>query len=716
MTYNVRFTDNDKSPITVYDNTANNDTSLVFPGRNVTNYGSIIAENFLHLLENFSSATAPESPIEGQLWYDSEEETLRVSDGVTWRAASGIYKDSVEPSLLSSKAGELWIDTVNQQLKIFNGTNWVLIGPNQTSINGLRYGPTVETITDTDNILRPIITLYIADVPIVIVSKDSFTPKITIAGFNGIRAGININYPRTAADASRFDGGYLPKLIGTATAAESLIIEGSNTVIPAAQVLRTNVSNTVEKEFKVRNNTGIIIGENQNFNLASGVTGARIYNSTQNGSISLQINRNGIPDTILKVQENRVGINNQNPEKELDIIGDQRITGTIVSSNISESTNINNGSIVTAGGISIARNLRVGTNAHLNETVGTFTETRELRPRESGTFNLGRDTHRWNEVHAKKIVADSIEGVLVGNISGKAQLATALENVTEFELTGDVVSQVVRFDGQVGGYSKKFNTELTANLITGKNEPPGGVSLKSDQILIYRAGSTGSAFSGLLKQTRDNFIADLGIPIGAILPYAGVNPPSGFLFCDGSEVQKVQYPDLYAIIGDYYNGAEPLVTSPFNTTFRLPDLRGRFPLGRDNMDNGGTVPLPTGGTVNAGGGTANRVTDSEASVISGAKGSSTKTLNLENIPDHSHSLTASNGQQFYAVRNDPAVEPGTIAGAAGTATGQARLLADSGTVTKPTAGFVFGRPFDAMNPYLTINYIIRSGPPVFTVT
>ena len=69
MPYIVNFTDSEnKTPITVFDNTSSQDTSLTFPGRNVTGYGQIIAENFLSVLENFASANAPVNPVEGQLW------------------------------------------------------------------------------------------------------------------------------------------------------------------------------------------------------------------------------------------------------------------------------------------------------------------------------------------------------------------------------------------------------------------------------------------------------------------------------------------------------------------------------------------------------------------------------------------------------------------------------------------------------------------------
>lgn len=93
MPYIVNFTDSDnKTPLTVFDNTSSTDTSLTFPGRNVTGYGQIIAENFLGLLENFAATTEPVNPVEGQLWYDSANGFLQLFDGSDWKAASNIQK------------------------------------------------------------------------------------------------------------------------------------------------------------------------------------------------------------------------------------------------------------------------------------------------------------------------------------------------------------------------------------------------------------------------------------------------------------------------------------------------------------------------------------------------------------------------------------------------------------------------------------------------
>ena len=92
MAYTVNHTDlANKGSITVEDNTLNQTTTLSLPGRNTTAYGTAIAENFLHLLENFTNSTAPGNPIEGQLWYDNTPgvDMLKLYDGTTWISASG---------------------------------------------------------------------------------------------------------------------------------------------------------------------------------------------------------------------------------------------------------------------------------------------------------------------------------------------------------------------------------------------------------------------------------------------------------------------------------------------------------------------------------------------------------------------------------------------------------------------------------------------------
>ena len=707
MPYSIKFSDsNNKTDLTVYDNTSNFDTSLVFPGRNQTGYGQIIAENFLHLLENFANDedNKPVNPVEGQLWYDTTNGILQIWDNSSWKAASNIQKGPTEPSVDTAKVGELWVDTTNQQLRIFSGGEngrWILVGPSESSIDGLRYGPTVERISDSDNTTRSVLVFYIADIPVIIFSKDTFTPKVILNGFPIIKSGINLNVP-SLSEAANFEGGLLPKLYGTALAADALIVNGDT--VNSGFFLRSDTANTISAAgFNIANNTGITLGADRTFTLSTTATSARIFNSQTGSSIDLQTNIDGRATAIIRIIDDKVGINNETPDEALDIIGNIKTTGSVIITNSDESTSLSDGSIRTAGGVSITKNLRVGTDLEISGT----TILAATQPKTTDTYNLGTASKRWKEIRAKTIIAETISGVLDGNISGNANTATNLKNITTFQMQGDVIStNIIRFDGQVESNSKIFNTQLTANIISAKPEPSPAVSKPSDYVLTYRSiGST-----GLYKQTRDTFVGDLGVPIGAILPYAGPNVPYGYLLCDGSEVEIAKYQALYDTIGVTYNGSS--VLNGFNT-YRLPDLRGRFPLGKDNMDNGVSVPLSTGSYIDGGGGTAGRVPDTKAQTLGGDAGQSAATLTLGNLPEHTHSFQ--NGTtQYSALRVDTAINPPATTGLGPTAPGQAQYFNNSGPVTKPDPTFALAQPVGIMNPYLTINYIIRSGPPAFS--
>ncbi|QQE12269.1 tail fiber protein [Planctomycetota bacterium] len=63
---------------------------------------------------------------------------------------------------------------------------------------------------------------------------------------------------------------------------------------------------------------------------------------------------------------------------------------------------------------------------------------------------------------------------------------------------------------------------------------------------------------------------------GMVVPYASETAPDGYLFCDGSEVSRTEYADLYAVIGTRFGDGNG------TTTFNIPDLRGMFVRGWDN--------------------------------------------------------------------------------------------------------------------------------------
>jgi microcystin-dependent protein len=693
MTYNVNFTDKTNTAIPVYDNVTDESTSLKFPGRNVTGYGQVIAENFLHLLENFASVDEPTNPIEGQLWYNTAVGTLEIYDGIGWKAAGNIQKSATAPTISEDKVGEIWVDTVKQQLYVWSGKTWVLVGPQFSTENGLRTGVIVDSISDTDNNTRNVIKLLSDEVPIAIISKDTFVPKISITGFDQIRTGININTSPVGNAVA------LSKLYGTAQSAESLIV--ADKAVQAAKFLRSDIINTTEYSFNVRNNQGITLGIDGTFRLTNTLTAASIYNATPGSSIDLQVNADGTPSTTLRVIGNKVGINLLAPQVELDVQGSVGVTNNIRITGSDASTSFTNGSFTTKGGAAITKNLLVGTTFE----VGGKTTAHEILPKASSTYDIGSSTLKWGTVYAESINAGTLKGVLDGDVAGNARTSTNLRFKTSFQLIGDVQSNAVQFDGSYEGLTKVFTTKLTSDIISGQDEPFPNISDEKDQVLVYRDTV------GLLRQTRDVFVGDLGMPIGAILPFAGANLPDGYLLCDGSEQEKAKYKALYDVIGDVHG-----VPTKGAGTFVLPDLRGRFALGLDNMDNGTQVPNITGygGYTDAGGGTVNRIPGTSGKTLGGHAGAATNSLNVNNLPQHQHNLQPLDhpGVQYSVVKLDPVPVAGTSPGSGPgpTAAGQAQYLNTTGGIDTTAT---LGAEFSILNPYLSLNYIIRAGMPAF---
>jgi microcystin-dependent protein len=64
------------------------------------------------------------------------------------------------------------------------------------------------------------------------------------------------------------------------------------------------------------------------------------------------------------------------------------------------------------------------------------------------------------------------------------------------------------------------------------------------------------------------------LPTGALVPYVGATAPDAqFLLCNGAAVSRSTYADLFAVCSTTYGAGDG------STTFNVPDLRGRMPMG-----------------------------------------------------------------------------------------------------------------------------------------
>ena len=74
----------------------------------------------------------------------------------------------------------------------------------------------------------------------------------------------------------------------------------------------------------------------------------------------------------------------------------------------------------------------------------------------------------------------------------------------------------------------------------------------------------------------DQFVS-MAMPIGAILDFAGANPPSGWLIADGRAISRTTYAALFAVIGGYWGAGDG------STTFNLPNMIGRSAVGPGSL-------------------------------------------------------------------------------------------------------------------------------------
>ena len=169
--------------------------------------------------------------------------------------------------------------------------------------------------------------------------------------------------------------------------------------------------------------------------------------------------------------------------------------------------------------------------------------------------------------------------------------------------------------------------------------------------------------------------------IGEIKLFGFNFAPKNYALCTGQLLSIAQYSALFSLLGTNYGGNG-------QTTFALPNLQGRMPIGQ-----GQGAGLPT-------------------YTIGHLAGTTSVTLLTSNMPAHIHTLvntrvklqaSSANADELSPEGNFPATATNAIYSSNGatpnTYTGGAQI-----TGTTDITGSSY--PFNIMNPYLTINYSI----------
>ena len=184
-----------------------------------------------------------------------------------------------------------------------------------------------------------------------------------------------------------------------------------------------------------------------------------------------------------------------------------------------------------------------------------------------------------------------------------------------------------------------------------------------------------------MSQMGGTFVASVpAVPVGVMEAFAGSSAPTGWLLCNGTTASRTTYSNLYSVIGTTYGVGDG------STTFGLPDMRGRVPMGAG-----------TGNQLNASGsGAITGGTGMTARTAGAFGGEETHLLTSAEMPAHTHSP---NGQATFLTWDG-----GSLGVASGGGLAQA---VGSPATTGSTGG---GGRHAVVPPFVVLNYIIKAIP------
>jgi len=293
-------------------------------------FGEAFNENFVKLLENFASTTAPENAIKGQIWFDTQTNRLNVFDGNIFRASGGPQVSPRVPDPLTT--GDLWINNETNQMYMYDGTDLILVGPIYTAQQGVT-GFKIDTVLDIDGVSHSICQLFVKNVLLGVFSSTAFFPKLPIPGYGTVDKPVKIGFNASTLANLKFDV--------TVTRSESILLEDGVTSKTASELVFNNEENTFTERVFIQNNEGLDIGtasQARQYILANDLI---IENQIENKSIQLKVKSGSTTVSGITIAGNgqRVGIFNQTPTSTLDIAGDLKVSGDIFVGGVTTTLN-----------------------------------------------------------------------------------------------------------------------------------------------------------------------------------------------------------------------------------------------------------------------------------------------------------------------------------------------------------------------------------------
>lgn len=193
------------------------------------------------------------------------------------------------------------------------------------------------------------------------------------------------------------------------------------------------------------------------------------------------------------------------------------------------------------------------------------------------------------------------------------------------------------------------------------------------------------------------------VPVGGTMQWLTDTAPTGWLLCRGQQVSRLTYKGLFDVIGVAYGSGDG------STTFNVPDLQGRFPLGKAASGTGSTL-AGTGGALDHthSGGSHSHTIGSDGSHdhggVTGADGDHTHTYGSSTFP------VIAGGPGLNVGGNTAAIQV-TISGTTSSdGSHDHDINADGNHDHGGATGSASAGTTGGANPaYLTINYIVFTG-------
>lgn len=219
---------------------------------------------------------------------------------------------------------------------------------------------------------------------------------------------------------------------------------------------------------------------------------------------------------------------------------------------------------------------------------------------------------------------------------------------------------------------------------------PGVASSKLNNKVLRQSSFVAACLAQFLANTtgqnvlddgnQSNMIATMAaaltpIPAGTVHAFGGTAAPTGYLMCDGSTVSRTTYANLFSAVGIHFGNGDG------STTFNLPDLRGQFLRGTDNM---GTVAGAAGVDPDAASRTALHT--------GGNTGNNVGSAQVDALHSHNHQYTAEGRHGSNGESSSTAFWADGDTSTSGTVTGT--MTSTGGNETRPK------------NVY--VNYIIKT--------